>query len=100
MIAGYATSRHLLVDRADRLLNIATTVGFGEIIYKQKLEDQSAWAVFTNTGVMLITDIHDSFIVTMYLPTVKQVIAIFNGYVPSDLYKVLVKNEKMGYVKV
>lgn len=99
MIAGYATSKHLLEDRADRLMSIATTVGFGEIIYKRKLEHKSAWAVFTNTGVMLITDIHDSFIVTMYLPAVKQVTAIFNGNIPQDLYKILRKNEKMGYVK-
>ena len=96
MIAGYATSKHLLEDRSDRLISIATTVGFGEIIHKRKLEAESAWAVFTDTGVMLVTDIHDSFIVTMYLVSIKQASAIFHGEIPGDLFEVIKRNQKKG----
>ena len=96
MIAGYATSKHLLEDRSDRLINIATTVGFGKITYKQKLEKGIGWAVFTDTGVMLVTDVHDSFIVTMYLVSIKQASAIFHGEIPSDLFEVIKRNQKKG----
>lgn len=98
MIAGYATSRHLLEDRADRLINIATTVGFGEIIYKRKLEKGTGWAVFTDTGVMLVTDVHDSFIITMYLVSIKQASAIFQGEIPVDLFDAIKRNQKKGYI--
>ena len=96
MIAGYATSKHLLEDRSDRLISIATTVGFGKIIYKRKLEAESAWAVFTDTGVMLVTDTHDSFIITMYLVSIKQAFAIFHGEIPVDLFEVIKRNQKKG----
>lgn len=98
MIAGYATSRHLLEDRADRLISIATTVGFGEITYKRKLTKGIGWAVFTDTGVMLVTDIHDSFIVTMYLVSIKQATAIFQGEIPVDLFDAIKRNQKKGYI--
>lgn len=96
MIAGYATSKHLLEDRSDRLISIATTVGFGEITYKRKLAKGIGWAVFTDTGVMLVTDIHDSFIVTMYLVSMKQASSIFNGEIPVDLFEIIKRNQKKG----
>ena len=65
MIRGYSTSKHLLEERGDRLMKIATTVGFGEISYKKKMNN-GLHAVFTTTGIMMVTDPHDTFIITMY----------------------------------
>ena len=99
MIAGYSTSKHLLEERSDRLMRIATTVGFGEIAYKKPLQKADGWAVLTTTGVLLVTDRHDSFIVTMYLISNEQLLAIFEGEVPSELKKVVKENMKKGYVR-
>ena len=99
MIAGYSTSKHLLEERSDRLMRIATTVGFGEIAYKKPLQKADGWAVLTTTGVLLVTDRHDSFIVTMYLISIEQLLAIFEGEVPSELKKVVKENMKKGYVR-
>lgn len=99
MIAGYSTSRHLLEDRSERLIKIATTVGFGEIFCKRPLKDGDGWAVFTTTGVMLVTDRNDSFIITMYLADIAKATAIFDGEIPKNLLKVLRENKKKGYVK-
>ena len=96
MIVGYSTSKHLVEDRMDRLISIANTVGFGEITYKRKLEKGTGWAVFTDTGVMLVTDVHDSFIITMYLVSIKQASAIFHGEIPVDLFEVIKRNQKRG----
>ena len=97
MICGYSTSKHLIEERSDRLLKIATTVGFGEISYKKKIEE-GRHAVFTTTGVMMITDVHDSFIITMYFANLEKVAAIFKGETPKDLLMQIHKNMKKGYV--
>lgn len=99
MIAGYATSRHLLEDRNDRLLHIATTTGFGEIMYKCPINNGEGWAVFTTTGVMMVTDIHDTFIITMYFADISKTNALFHGKIPEDLLKILKANKKKGYIK-
>ena len=99
MIAGYSTSKHLLDDRFDRVMHIATTVGFGEIAYKKPLQKADGWAVLTTTGVLLVTDKHDSFIITMYLVTITQLLAIFKGDVPCELKKVVKENMRKGYVR-
>ena len=80
-------------------MRIATTVGFGEIAYKKPLQKADGWAVLTTTGVLLVTDRHDSFIVTMYLISIEQLLAIFEGEVPSELKKVVKENMKKGYVR-
>lgn len=98
MIAGYSTSKHLLEDRIDRLMFIASTVGFGEITYKRPM-DNNCWAVFTSTGIMLVTDKNDSYIITMYFANIEKVYALWNGKVPKDLKEIILKNKKKGYVK-
>lgn len=97
MICGYSTSKHLIEERSDRLLKIATTVGFGEISYKKRLED-NRHAIFTTTGIMMITDVHDTFIITMYFANLEKVAAIFKGETPKDLLKQIHRNMKKGYV--
>lgn len=99
MIAGYSTSKHLLDDRFDRVMHIATTVGFGEIAYKKPLQKADGWAVITTTGVLLVTDRHDSFIVTMYLVDMEQLVAIFEGNPPKEIKKIVKENMKKGYVR-
>lgn len=98
MIAGYSTSKHLLEDRADRLMFIATTVGFGEITYKKPMEG-NRWAVFTSTGIMLVTDKNDSYIITMYFANIEKVYALWDGEVPKDLKEVILRNRRKGYVR-
>lgn len=97
MICGYSTSKHLIEDRSDRLMKIATTVGFGEISYKKRMNN-GLHAVFTTTGIMMITDPHDTFIITMYFANIEKVAAIFKGKTPKDLISQIHKNMKKGYV--
>ena len=97
MISGYSTSKHLLDERADRLIQIATTTGFGELKYKKKLPNNLI-AGFTNTGVMCVIDHTDSFIITMYFANLEKTAAIFKGNIPKDLLKQIHSNMKKGYV--
>ena len=92
MLIGYTMSNHLCNDREDRLTRIAMTIGFGEVVKETYHKDGTS--LLTDTGVMYIVDKPSRYIITVYVATVKEVVAMFDGRPPSYLVSKARKNER------
>jgi hypothetical protein len=93
-------SQHMLTDRVDRYVMIATKVGFGEVLYSTAQKGRpngTTIAELTTTGVMIVKTAEGT-IVTMYCATLATAMHTFNlQRLPSALYKVIVRNQTKGY---
>jgi hypothetical protein len=90
-------SYHISEDRLERACYIMQTVGIGEVIKEQHGVDEKGrgyWRCFTNTGVMLIFNEQKSVMVTLYIPTEKQVCSVYQGQTPSWVFNLVRKNAK------
>ena len=68
-------SSHALFDREERIVWIATEVGFGEVVDTITIYDEERnyrRVELTATGVAVIKAIDKEFVITMYLPTQRQ----------------------------
>lgn len=92
MLKGYTMSTHLSADRIDRLTRISMTIGYGEVI--KETWHKEGTSMLTDTGVMYIVDKEAQFIITVYVATVKEVVAMFDGRPPSYLIAKARKNER------
>ena len=68
-------SAHALNERADRIAYIATTIGFGTVIARRKIADKrgEAMRLLTDTGVVFVTDLAETTILTMWIASPTQV---------------------------
>ena len=95
-------SRHMIEDRADRYVIIATKVGFGEVLYTSTYSDKAGkWhnrtIQLTSTGICIVRA-EDNTIVTMYCATLAVVKSYFHiERLPKDLFAAIRLNEKRGY---
>ena len=55
----FIPTTHLLEDRMDRVVFIATTIGFGEIVEEFYIEDNHGkhYECVTSTGVIIVKDL-------------------------------------------
>ena len=95
-------SRHALEEREDRIVWIATEVGFGQVVDTIQIYDveRSYRRVeLTETGVAIIKAIDDDMVITMYLPTQRQLVKWYGSKdaVPIRLLNVTKRNEKRGW---
>lgn len=95
-------SKHALNDREDRIIWIATEVGFGEIIDTLIIGDEQRGrrrACLTSTGVVIIKAEDKELVITMFCPTVNQVVGWYGNknIVPIRLLNVCKQNEKRGW---
>lgn len=95
-------SKHAKVDRPDRILWIATEVGFGQVVDTIQIYDVERGyrrVELTETGVAIIKAVDEEIVITMYLPTQRQLAAWYNGsrFVPIRLLNVAKRNEKRGW---
>ena len=96
MLEGYTMSRHLKEDRLDRLVAIATTIGFGNVI--KEAEHNEATAMLTDTGVIYIVDKAQKFVITVYVATIEEMVAMYEGQnIPPFLWKKIKKNSKLHW---
>ena len=95
-------SRHMIEDRADRYVTIATKVGFGEVLYTSTYSDREGrWhnrtVQLTSTGVCIVRA-EDNTIVTMYCATLAIVKSYFRiEKLPRELFAAIRLNERKGY---
>ena len=95
-------SKHLVEDRADRFVTIATKVGFGEVIMTSTYSDKEGkWTdrtvELTSTGVCFVKS-KDGTIITLYCATIAHIKASFHlDRLPNDLFTVASRNERKGY---
>ena len=95
-------SKHALQDREERIVWIATEIGFGQVIDTIQIYDvdRSYRRVeLTETGVAIIKAVDKEFIITMYLPTQRQLASWYGdkNLVPIRLLNMAKKYEKKGW---
>lgn len=95
-------SKHALEEREDRIVWIATEVGFGQVVDTIQIYDveRSYRRVeLTETGVAIIKAIDEDMVITMYLPTQHQLIGWYGdkNLIPIRLLNVAKRNEKRGW---
>lgn len=95
-------SRHAKVDRPDRILWIATKVGFGQLVDTIQIynADRGYRRVeLYETGVAVIKALNEELVITMYVPARHQIIKWYGdkNLVPIRLLNVAKRNEKRGW---
>lgn len=98
-------SKHMIKDRVDRYMTIATKVGIGEVLYTEQQPHQDTNSIvelnLTSTGVCIIKDIQTQMIVTMYCITLAKIKQNFHlDKLPTNLYNIVMKNQKRGYCNI
>ena len=82
-------SKHICRDREDRMMEILSTVGLGEIIIENT--DGVNRRCGTSTGCMLVIT-PDNMVITAYLMGFTQAYSLCNGHIPQSLYNQIEKN--------
>ena len=90
---------HVAVQRADRVKHITEEIGLGQIVKEKytrfNLEQAGRWVCITDTGVTIIKDEAKLKIITIYVTTQRELVAVFGGAknVPNFLKKKVDKNQ-------
>ena len=90
---------HVAVQRANRVQHIIDDIGLGQIVKEKytrfSLEQAGRWVCLTDTGITIIKDEQKEKIITMYVTTQRELIAVFGGTkkVPTFLKKKVTHNE-------
>ena len=90
---------HVAVQRADRVKHIIEDIGIGQIIKEKytrfSLEQAGRWVCLTDTGITIVKDEQKQKIITMYVTTQRELVAVFGGTkkVPLFLKKKVAHNE-------
>jgi hypothetical protein len=96
-MTGIKLSKHCTEERLDRLVHISMTIGFGEVILTNITADHKRECL-TDTGVVLIMDLYDDFLITAYIIDIGRLTAMYlsHGYdrVPTKIARKVVKNMK------
>ena len=90
---------HVAVQRANRVQHIIDDIGLGQIIKEKytrfSLEQAGRWVCLTDTGITIIKDEAKEKVITMYVTTQRELVAVFGGAkkVPMFLKKKVAHNE-------
>ena len=95
-------SEHALEDREERIVWIATKVGFGNVVDTIVTHDAERGyrrVELTSTGVAIFKPMDKEIVITMYLLSMRKLIAFYGGkdHVPIHLLNVVKRNEKKGW---
>lgn len=92
----YTTTYHSAIERQDRVIYIATHMGFGETVYEQVVAKNDTIRRLTNTGVVIVVSGSDhNRVVTMFIASMKQAKEIAgNRKIPMDLQRVIERNAR------
>lgn len=90
---------HVAVQRANRIQHIIDDIGLGQIIKEKytrfSLEQAGRWVCLTDTGITIVKTEDKQKIITMYVTTQKELVAVFGGTkkIPLFLKKKVAHNE-------
>jgi methyl coenzyme M reductase subunit C-like uncharacterized protein (methanogenesis marker protein 7) len=90
---------HVSVQRADRVKHIIEDIGLGQIVKEKytrfSLEQAGRWVCITDTGITIVKDEAKEKVITMYVTTQRELVAVFGGTkkVPIFLKKKVAHNE-------
>lgn len=83
-------TRHVMVDRADRLSVIGATVGFGnEVLRERYSPEKGSWSCFMDSGAMLIWSKNHERLVTGFIPTREQVMWVYGHSLNKAITKLV-----------
>lgn len=84
---------HCKVERANRVANIITEIGMGQIIKEVFIHER--WKCITDTGITIIKSANKQDTITIYVTTVRELIKVYGGdkKIPPFLKKKVYKNE-------
>lgn len=90
-------SKHVTTDRMNRMLYIAQYVGWGEQVLEIELSQSHCRYCLTDTGVILVKQLHEDFVITAFVGNMDKVIMMYRtaGYpqIPAYIYNKVVKNK-------
>lgn len=90
---------HVAVQRANRVQHIIDNIGLGQIVKEKytrfSLEQAGRWICLTDTGITIVKDEAKEKIITMYVTTQRELVAVFGGVkkIPLFLKKKVAHNE-------
>ena len=86
---------HVRIERRDRVQNIINQIGIGQVV-KEKYVN-GCYTCITDTGVTLIKSADKLKLVTMYVTTYKELVAVYNGpkKIPHYLRKKVDHNQSL-----
>ena len=96
-------TKHLTEDRMDRVVFIATTIGFGEIVEEFYIEDNHGkhYECVTSTGVIIVKGLDRKTVVTMFIGRMAQVKRLYGDKeIPRNLKAVVKRNEKKKFYEI
>lgn len=92
---------HVAVNRAERVNNIVNIIGIGQVIKEKyvrfSLDQAGRWVCLTDTGVTIIKDEQKLKVITMYVTTQRELVAVYGGAkkVPPFLKKKVDHNQSL-----
>ena len=89
---------HCQVERANRIQHIINDIGMGQII-KEKFHN-NCYMCLTNTGITIIKTADKLKVITIYVTTMRELVAIYEGTkkIPPYLKKRVDRNQSY-YIK-
>ena len=91
---------HVAVQRAERVKHIVEEIGIGQIVKEKYIGygiggQAGRYICLTDTGVTIIKDEQKLKMITMYVTTQKELVAVFGGTkkIPSYLKKKVDRNQ-------
>lgn len=84
---------HCQVERANRIKHIITEIGMGQVV-KEKFT-RGCYTCITDTGITIIKDAYKAQIITMYVTTYRELVAVYDGpkKIPPYLKKKVDRNQ-------
>lgn len=84
---------HCQVERADRVQHIIKDIGLGQVV--KKSYKNNCYVCITDTGITLIKDAYTDTVITMYVTTFRELVAMYKGVrkIPPYLRKRVDKNQ-------
>ena len=90
-------TKHVRNDRADRLALIGATIGFGDVVLRERYSPaKESWSCFMDSGAMLIWSKDHTKLVTGFVPTKEQVMWTYGGSI-NKMVSRLVENATKKY---
>jgi|GEM_PF-6686067 len=94
-------SQHIIQDRLERMVLIATTIGYGNVIKEFVTQGKygKVRQCITDTGVVIIKELFTEKVITVYAIRINRAIALYrteapNERIPQKLYTTIINNEK------
>ena len=86
---------HAQMERTDRLVYIAMTVGFGEVVFEHRTHEHRE--CITDTGVLLVKPLDEEKLITAYIVGMDKAMALYrntygNQRMPHRLYNTIRNN--------